>query len=77
MGDHIFDMVGEITQSKTYGVVSPINKEELQALQAKQHHQNIGQKQKRDNKHLPSTFLIHSLSQVHFQMLSQQTVWAF
>jgi hypothetical protein len=69
--------MGEITQSKTYGVALLINKEELQALQAKQCHQNAGQKQKRDNEHLPSTFLIHSLSQVHFQMLSQQTVWAF
>ena len=75
-GDRVFDAVGEITQSKSYGVAAPIKKEELQALLAKQRHQSAGQKRKRTEERLPGTFLIHSLSQVHFQMLTQQTVWA-
>ena len=74
--NHVFDAVGEITQSSTYGIASPITEEELRALQAKQHNQNAGQKRKRNEEHVPGTFLIHSLSQVHFQILLQQTVWA-
>ena len=75
-GDRIFDAVGEITQSKSYGVASPVAREELLALLAKQRHQSVGQKRKRNEERLPGTFLIHSLSQVHFQILTQQTVWA-
>jgi len=72
----IFDAVGEITQSKTYGVALPIKKEELQVLITKQCHQSTGQKWKQPEEHLPATFLIHSLSKVHYQVLMQQTVWA-
>jgi hypothetical protein len=74
--NHIFDAVGEITQSKTYGIASPIAEKELQAIQATQCRQSIGQKRKRNDEHLPGTFLIHSLSQLHFQILIQQTMWA-
>ena len=55
----------------------PIKEEELQAIQAKLCHQSVGQKRKRNKECLPGTFLIHSLSQVHFQILTQQTMWAF
>jgi len=74
--DHIFDAVGEITQSKTYGVASPMKKEELQALITKLCNQSTGQKWKTPEECLPATFLIHSLSQIHYQVLVQQTVWA-
>jgi len=72
----IFDAVGEITQSKTYGVASPMKKEELQALITKLRNQSTGQKRKMPEECLPATFLIHSLSQIHYQVLVQQTVWA-
>ena len=74
--NRIFDAVGEITQSKSYGVALPIKEEELRAIQAKLRRQSVGQKRKRNEERLPGTFLIHSLSQVHFQILTQQTVWA-
>ena len=75
--DLIFDAVGEITQSKSYGVASPIKKEELQALITTQRRQSTGQKRKQPlEERLPATFLIHSLSKVHYQILMQQTVWA-
>jgi len=74
--NQIFNAVDEITQSKTFGVASPMKKEDLQALIAKLQHQSAGQKWKRTEEHLPATFLIHSLSQVHYQILMQQTIWA-
>jgi len=40
----IFDAVGEITQSKSYGVALPIKKEDLQALITIQCCQSMGQK---------------------------------
>ena len=80
IGDRIFDAVGEITQSGTYGVASPMKEEDLKALLAQLHHQNAGQKRKRQGdppaERLPATFLIHTLSPVHYQILTQQTVWA-
>jgi len=71
-GNKIFDAVGEITQSKTCGVASPMKKEDLLALLAnvKPCYQGVGQKRKRSGEHLPATFLIHSLSQVHYQILT-------
>lgn len=75
-GARIFNAVGEITQAESYGVASPMKKEDLQALLDKQHKQGAGQKRKRTGERLPTTFLIHSLSQVHYQILMQQTVWA-
>ena len=74
--NRIFDAIGEITQSNTYGIASPIAEEELRAIQAAQRRQSTGQKRKRDEERLPGTFLIHSLSQLHSQTLLQQTVWA-
>ena len=80
VGDRIFDAVGEITQSETYGVASPMKEEDLKEIIAKLHHQNAGQKRKRTGEppaeRLPATFLIHTLSPVHYQILTQQTVWA-
>jgi len=75
-GDRIFDAVGKITRSKTYGVASPVKEEDLKELLAKQRHQSAGQKWKRADECLPGTFLIHSLSPVHYQILTQQTMWA-
>jgi len=40
----IYNAIGKITQSKSYGVTSPMKKEDLQALQTKMHHQSTGQK---------------------------------
>ena len=74
--DRIFDTVGEITQSTTYGVASPMQKEELEAIIAEQRHQSTGQKRKQPKDHLPATFLIHTLSKVHYEILMQQSVWA-
>ena len=80
VGDQIFDAVGKITQSETYGVALPMKEEDLKEIIAKLHHQNAGQKRKRTGKPpaecLPTTFLIHTLSPVHYQILTQQTVWA-
>ena len=53
-----------------------MKEEDLKELLAKQHHQSVGQKRKRADEHLPGTFLIHSLTPVHYQILTQQTVWA-
>jgi len=73
----IFDVVGKITQSKSYRVALPIKKEDLQALITIQRCQSTGQKQKQPPEEcLPTTFLIHSLSNVHYQILMQQTIWA-
>jgi len=77
MCDLIFNAVGKITQSKSYRVALPIKKEDIQALIAIQRCQSTGQKRKQPpEEHLPATFLIHSLSNVHYQILMQQTVWA-
>lgn len=74
--DLIFNAVGEITDAKDYGVSSPMKREELQKIVNELRRQRIGQKRKLPSDRLPATFLIHSLSQVHYQVLTQQTVWA-
>jgi len=75
--DRIYNAVGEITHAKNYGIASPMKREDIQALiLANQQNQGAGKKWKRSDERLPGTFLIHSLSQVHYQMLLQQTVWA-
>jgi len=75
--DRIYNAVGEITYAKNYGIASPMKREDIQALiLANQQNQGTGKKRKRSDERLPGTFLIHSLSQVHYQMLLQQTVWA-
>lgn len=76
VGDRIFNAVREIIQSKDYGVASPMKKEDLEMLLSKQRGQSTGQKRQWSSERLPTTFLIHSLSQVHYQILMQQTVWA-
>ena len=76
MGNRVFDAVGKITHSKTYSISSPMKTEDLQELLSKMRHQNTGQKRNRTEERLPGTFLIHSLSQVYYQILTQQTVWA-
>lgn len=75
-GYRIFNAVGEIIQAKNYGVASPVKEEEIQALLDELQHQRVGQKRKTPGERLPSTFLIHGLSQVHYQILVQQSVWA-
>ena len=75
-GDRIFTAISEIIHAKDYGVASPMKREDLQTLLDEQRHQQAGQKQKRPGERLPTTFLIHSLSQIHYQILMQQTVWA-
>ena len=72
----IFNAVGEIIQAKDYGVASPMKKEDLEALLEELRRQRAGQKRKKPSERLPFTFLIHSLSQVHYHILTQQTVWA-
>ena len=75
--DRIYNAVGEITHAKNYRIAFPMKREDIQALiLANQRNQGAGKKRKRSDEHLPGTFLIHSLSQVHYQMLLQQTVWA-
>ena len=71
--DQIFAAVEEITQSQNFGIATPLSQEEALEVQ-KIRNQDSDQEQ--SHKKLPTTFLIHSLSSVHYSILTQQTVWA-
>ena len=53
VGDQIFDAVGKITQSETYGVASPMKEEDLRGIIAKLNHQNHRTETKK-NRQTPS-----------------------
>lgn len=79
----IFSAIEEIMQSKGFGIASPVPNDKNQNQdqnqpphQHKTHHQDQDQDQDHDSRCFPTTFLVYNLSKTHYNILTQQTVWA-
>jgi len=75
--NRIFNTVGEITNSKSQGVASPVlNKENQNTAPQQVQYWDQDQDKDQEEEQLPSTFLIYNLSKTHYKILTQQTIWA-